>query len=109
MANPRTDHMTAGPLDRLFAPRSIAVIGASTREEAIGFRVIRNLRQTGFAGEIFPVNPRYAEIAGLPCLPSVEALPDHVEAAFIAILCAWGSRCRCRRRCRLGSSGRRLC
>src|SRR3954462_14844876 len=82
--------MTGRPLDHLFAPRSIAVIGASTREEAIGFRVIRNLRQTGFRGEIFPVNPRYGEVAGLPCFPSVDALPAGVEAAFIAIPAAQG-------------------
>ena len=69
----------------LFRPRSIAVIGASTREDAIGFRVIRNLRAMGFAGEIIPVNPRYSEVAGLTCLPSVEALPIGVDSAFIAI------------------------
>ena len=73
------------PLERLFRPRSIAVIGASTREDSIGFRVIRNLRSLGFAGEIFPINPRYREVAGLACLPSVEALPDGVDSAFIAI------------------------
>ncbi len=75
----------AHALDRLFRPRAIAVIGASTRADAIGFRVIRNLRQMGFAGRIFPVNPRYREVAGLACLPSVEALPDGIDAAFIAI------------------------
>ncbi len=72
-------------LKMLFRPRSIAVIGASTREDAIGFRVIRNLRAMGFAGEIIPVNPRYSKVAGLTCLPSVEALPIGVESAFIAI------------------------
>lgn len=74
-----------GLLETLFRPRSIAVIGASTREDAIGFRVIRNLRAMGFGGEIIPVNPRYGEVAGLTCLPSVEALPIGVESAFIAI------------------------
>jgi acyl-CoA synthetase (NDP forming) len=72
-------------LEKLFRPRSIAVIGASTREDAIGFRVIRNLHAMGFGGEIYPINPRYREIAGLPCLPAVEALPRGVESAFIAI------------------------
>lgn len=75
----------AGPLDALFRPRSIAVVGASTREDAIGFRVIRNLRRIGFTGEIFPINPRYKEVAGLPCLPSIGALPAGIDAAFIAI------------------------
>ena len=74
-----------GLLATLFRPRSIAVIGASTREDAIGFRVIRNLRRMGFAGEIFPINPRYREVAGLTCLPSIEALPPGVESAFIAL------------------------
>jgi acyl-CoA synthetase (NDP forming) len=39
----------------------------------------------GFAGEIFPINPRHREVAGLPCLASIEALPPGVESAFIAI------------------------
>jgi acetate---CoA ligase (ADP-forming) len=39
----------------------------------------------GFTGEILPINPRYREVAGLPCLPSIEALPPGVESAFIAI------------------------
>jgi acyl-CoA synthetase (NDP forming) len=72
-------------LERLFRPRSIAVIGASTRADAIGLRVIRNLRRMGFAGDIFPVNPRYREVEGLRCLPSIEALPPDVDCAFIAI------------------------
>jgi acetate---CoA ligase (ADP-forming) len=72
-------------LASLFRPRSIAVIGASTREDAIGSRVIRNLRRMGFAGEIYPINPRYREVAGLTCLSSIEALPAGVESAFIAI------------------------
>ena len=52
-------------LERLFKPRAIAIVGASTREDAIGFRVIRNLRKLGFGGTIHPINPRYSEVAGL--------------------------------------------
>src|SRR5258708_4373 len=77
--------MSADVLERLFRPRSIAIVGASTREDSIGFRVIRNLGKLGFKGSIYPINPRYAEVAGLPCLPSVAALPANVDAAFIAI------------------------
>jgi acetate---CoA ligase (ADP-forming) len=72
-------------LDGLFRPRSIAVVGASTRPGAIGLRVIRNLRRMGFDGDIFPVNPRYREVEGLPCMPSIEALPPGVDSVFIAI------------------------
>ena len=73
------------PVGRLLAPRSVAIVGASPREDAIGFRVIRNLRRLGFAGAIFPVNPRYPEVAGLACYPSLSALPEAVDAAFIAV------------------------
>lgn len=77
--------MSRSALESLFNPRSIAIVGASTREDSIGFRVIRNLRKFGFGGAIHPINPRYSEVAGLRCLPSVEALPPDVDAAFIAI------------------------
>ena len=47
------------PLDRLLKPRSIAIVGASERPEAIGTRLIRNLRLMAYPGTIYPVNPRY--------------------------------------------------
>jgi acyl-CoA synthetase (NDP forming) len=78
------------PLDKLMNPRSIAVVGASERADAIGTRVIRNLRVMGFPGSIYPVNPRYAELAGLPCFPSLSALPERVDAAFLAVPAAQG-------------------
>src|SRR5690242_16869200 len=72
-------------LGGLFRPRAIAVVGASTRPGAIGLRAIRNLRQMGFEGAIFPVNPRHREGDGLRCMPSIEALPPGVDSVFIAI------------------------
>jgi acetate---CoA ligase (ADP-forming) len=71
-------------------PRSIAVVGASERADAIGTRVIRNLRFMGYRGRIHPVNPRYAEIAGLACFPSLKALPERPDAAFLAVPAAQG-------------------
>lgn len=73
------------PVGTLLAPRSVAIVGASAREDAVGFRVIRNLRRLGYRGTIFPVNPRYSEVSGLPCYPSLSALPEPVDAAFIAV------------------------
>lgn len=78
------------PVQTLLAPESVAVVGASPREETIGFRVIRNLRRLGFPGPIHPVNPRYAEVAGLRCYPSLSALPERVDAAFVAVPAARG-------------------
>ena len=72
-------------LDKLLKPHSIAVVGASERSDAIGTRVIRNLRRLGFPGRIYPVNPRYQQIEGLACVPSLVALPEQVDAAFFAV------------------------
>jgi len=72
-------------LDRLLKPKSIAIVGASERPEAIGTRLIRNLRLMNYPGTIYPVNPRYRELAGLTCFPSLTALPETVDAAFLAV------------------------
>jgi acetate---CoA ligase (ADP-forming) len=77
-------------LDKLLKPESIAVVGASERPDAIGTRVIRNLRQLGFGGRIYPVNPRYRQIEGIDCAPSLAALPECVDAAFFAVPAAQG-------------------
>ena len=57
--------MSTYRLDALLAPRSIAVVGASPRERSLGRIALRNLRAGGFAGPIYLVNPRHAEIDGV--------------------------------------------
>ncbi|MCX7178399.1 MAG: CoA-binding protein, partial [Proteobacteria bacterium] len=57
-------------LENLFAPRSIAVIGASERAGSLGRIAFDNLRCGGYAGELVAVNPKYQSVAGVPCLPS---------------------------------------
>lgn len=68
-------------LTRLFAPRSVALVGASDQGERFGTRVYRQLVNFGFEGPIYPVNPRARELLGRTCYPSIAALPetpDHV-------------------------------
>src|SRR3990170_4429792 len=72
-------------LKTFFAPRSVAVIGASRDPAKIGGEVLRNLREDGFAGAIYPVNPAGGLIQGLPAYPSVEAIPDPVDLAVVAV------------------------
>lgn len=69
----------------LLNPRSVAIIGASTRADAIGSRVLHNLRLMGYTGTIYPVNPRYEAIGELRCWPSLSSLPHAVDAAFLAV------------------------
>ncbi|MFZ1681513.1 MAG: CoA-binding protein, partial [Rhizobiaceae bacterium] len=47
-------------------PRSVAVIGASVRDGAVGQRIFRAIRDGGFAGPVLPVNPKYADVDGVP-------------------------------------------
>ena len=72
-------------LRRLFQPRSIAVIGASQDLNTISGQPLKFLTTHGFAGKLYPVNPRYQEIAGVKCWPSVEALPEAPDLALILI------------------------
>ena len=68
----------------LLNPKSIAVVGAS-QQPGRGTSVIANLRDAGFSGEIAAVNPRYTDVLGYRCYPSVDALPDSVDCLVIAI------------------------
>jgi acyl-CoA synthetase (NDP forming) len=72
-------------LDALMQPRSIAVIGASQDPTKIGGRPVELLRRYGYAGEIYPVNPKAAIVQGLQAYPSVEALPEPPDLAIVAV------------------------
>jgi acetyltransferase len=71
-------------LDKLFEPRSVALIGASERADKVGGRVLENLLSGGFTGELFTVNPTHSSLRGIACVPSVAALPRAVDLAVIA-------------------------
>jgi acetyl coenzyme A synthetase (ADP forming)-like protein len=72
-------------LDTLFNPRSIAVIGASTREASIGYSLVQNLQCSGYAGEIFPVNQKYDEVLGIRCYKSLEDIPHPADLTIVAV------------------------
>ena len=70
-------------LDKLFQPKSVAVIGASNRPGAVGYLVMRNLLEGGFDGPIMPVNPRRQSISGVLTYPSVKELPITPDVAVV--------------------------
>ena len=72
-------------LTKLLCPKSAAIVGASPREGVAATRVINNLKRLGYGGAIQPVNPRYAEVQGLRCYPSLSALPEAPDVVFVAI------------------------
>ncbi|MFM9934788.1 MAG: acetate--CoA ligase family protein [Novosphingobium sp.] len=71
--------MSGTRLARLLRPRSLAIVGGKAAEEAV-----RQCRALGFAGPIWPVNPKRSEMGGLPCFPDMAALPAVPDAVFIA-------------------------
>jgi acetate---CoA ligase (ADP-forming) len=83
--------MKAHQLAKLFAPGTIAVIGASRNPDKIGNSIVKNILDSGYKGKVFPVNPREKEILGLKCYGSVEDIPpqgqngETAELAVIAI------------------------
>ena len=70
-------------LDRLFNAESVAIVGASRQPTKRGYQAIRTLQEEHFAGTIYPVNPKEHNILGLPCYPSVAAIPGPVDLALI--------------------------
>ena len=72
-------------IERLFRPRSIAVIGASADPSKTSGRPVSYLRKHGFAGAIYPVNPKVADIGGLACYPDVASLPDVPDVGLVLL------------------------
>lgn len=72
------------PLEKLFNPRSIAIFGASASGTSVGSRVFANIRDGGFEGPLYPVNPKHDEVEGVTCYRSVADIPEQVDLAVIA-------------------------
>jgi acetyltransferase len=71
------------PLDVMFKPKSVAVIGATEREGSVGRTIIWNLMTNSFGGTIFPVNPKRSSILGIKAYSSVGDIPEKVDLAVI--------------------------
>ena len=90
-------------LDRLFRPKSIAILGASTSPTKIGGRPVASLLGNNYEGSIYPINPNSAEVQGLQAYASVKDVPGSIDLAICSgarapgQIGAWrmrGKRCR---------------
>jgi acetate---CoA ligase (ADP-forming) len=72
-------------LARFFSPRSIAIIGASQDMISISGQPLKHLVAHNYAGKLYPVNPKYQEILGVKCYPSLAALPEVPDLALVLI------------------------
>jgi len=71
-------------LDKIFDPKSVAIIGASDEEGTVGYALMKNFTELGYKGKVYPVNIRKPEILGLKAYQSVEQIPEPVDLAVIA-------------------------
>lgn len=74
---------TLQQLDRLFKPKTIAVVGGSIREQSVGYAVLKNILEAGYQGSVYAVNPKYTEVQRQPCFRSINRVPVKVDLAVI--------------------------
>jgi acyl-CoA synthetase (NDP forming) len=79
------DKIWQSSFDSLLKPSSVAIVGASDDPSRIGGRPLRYLREAGFAGPVYPVNPKYQSIQGAAAYPSIDAIPAPVDFALLTL------------------------
>ncbi|WP_304542311.1 acetate--CoA ligase alpha subunit [Desulforamulus aquiferis] len=72
-------------LTPLFNPKSVAIIGASNNPEKIGNVIVKNIKECGFSGQIYPVNPKEKEIEGYTCFTNLSEIPEKPDLAVICV------------------------
>src|SRR5215472_3633551 len=75
--------LTRHPLDAIFAPKSVAVVGATEKAGSVGRTVLWNLMNTPFGGPIYPVNPARGSVLGIKAHPKLSALPEKPELVVV--------------------------
>src|SRR5271163_3177796 len=71
-------HSSRRPLDAIFMPRNVAVIGATEAPGSVGRTLLRNLIANPFGGAVFPVNPKRPNVLGIKAYPNIAAVPEKV-------------------------------
>ncbi len=79
---PRNELM---PMNKVIAPDSIAVIGATANYQKFGGRILHHLVEFGFAGKIYPINPKRETVLDIPCFPAIEEVPAAPDIALVAV------------------------
>ena len=72
-------------LDRMFNPQSVAVVGVSAEGAGFGRGILHSILSVGFEGRLYPINPKGGSVFGLDIFPSVEAIPEDIDFAIIAV------------------------
>jgi acetyltransferase len=75
--------MSVRNLDKIFNPQRVAVVGASNKQGSVGYSVLRNLIGIGFQGPVYPVNPKYEAVLGIPAYASLSDVPHPPDLAIV--------------------------
>ena len=81
----REQHADVASLQPLLAPRSAVVVGVAPGSGPVGRTILRNIRDAGFSGALYGVSPDGGDVSGIPCVPSVAALPEAPDLAVLAV------------------------
>lgn len=76
-------HYTDNPLKSIFAPKNVAVIGATEKEGSVGRTILWNLISSPFGGAVFPVNPKRPSLLGIKAYPTIKDIPDPIDLAVV--------------------------
>src|SRR5512138_3429350 len=76
-------HAHRHPLDAIFAPKVVAVIGATENKGSVGRTVFQNMGRGGFGGTVYPVNPKRSSVLCVKAYPNVGSIPEQVDLAVI--------------------------
>ena len=71
-------------LHRFFIPKSVAIVGASERIESVGYRLLLNMQEAGFSGNLYPVNNKRETLLGLKAYPDLQSIPEELDLVVIA-------------------------
>lgn len=77
--------MTESDLKPMLAPKSVAVIGASPEAGSVGGLILNFLVKFGYQGKIYPVNPKYEDLQGIRCYPSIQEIPEVADTVVVGI------------------------
>ena len=69
----------------IFKPSSVAVVGASRDPDKIGYQIVLNLKDGGFGGKVFPINPKAAEVLGYKCYPTLKDISETIDLAILSV------------------------
>jgi len=79
------DEPTIEEIDVFFNAKSVAIYGASATPNSVGQAILQNFIKPQYTGKVYAVNPKYTQVLGVPCFPSLQDIPDDVDLVVVAV------------------------